>query len=108
MSHETWPPSCTRAQADWGYNTAAEREAAAGVEGVRVIGLKGFCELLRFGLIMEVRVVATCDPIVRAPLGASLMRTRGVPLLATPQVTDGCEPTAEEVAAGVAGAQDEW
>ncbi|PNW73936.1 hypothetical protein CHLRE_13g578900v5 [Chlamydomonas reinhardtii] len=55
--------------ADWGYNTAEERAAAAREPGVRVLGLSEFNELLRFGLVMG--------------------------------VDDGCEPTAEEVEAGV-------
>ncbi|KAG2438890.1 hypothetical protein HYH02_010686 [Chlamydomonas schloesseri] len=55
--------------ADWGYNTAEEREAAAREPGVRVLSLPEFNELLRFGLVMG--------------------------------VDDGCEPTQEEVEAGV-------
>jgi phosphoglycolate phosphatase-like HAD superfamily hydrolase len=40
--------------AGWGYNTEEERAVAARLPGVRVITLKQFCELLRFGIIMEV------------------------------------------------------
>ncbi|KAH7624073.1 hypothetical protein NADE_008885 [Nannochloris sp. 'desiccata'] len=40
--------------AGWGYNTEEERAAAAKLPGVRVITLPQFCELLRFGIIMEV------------------------------------------------------
>jgi hypothetical protein len=40
--------------AAWGYNTEEERAAAANLPGVRVITLPQFCELLRFGIIMEV------------------------------------------------------
>ena len=40
--------------AEWGYNTEDERAAAAELPGVRVITLSQFCELLRFGIIMEV------------------------------------------------------
>jgi hypothetical protein len=40
--------------AAWGYNTEEERAAAAALPGVRVITLPQFCELLRFGIIMEV------------------------------------------------------
>lgn len=52
-----------------GYNTAAERAAAAATPGIRLLSLRGFRELLAFGLAMG--------------------------------VDDGCEPTADEVAAGV-------
>ncbi|KAK9830317.1 hypothetical protein WJX72_010962 [[Myrmecia] bisecta] len=54
--------------ADWGYNTPAELTAAKAA-GLRVIGRPQFCELLKWGLLME--------------------------------VDDGCEPTSDEVAAGV-------
>lgn len=40
--------------AGWGYNTPEERAEAAELPGVRVITLPQFCELLRFGIIMEV------------------------------------------------------
>jgi len=40
--------------AGWGYNTHEERAAAAKLRGVRVITLPQFCELLCFGIIMEV------------------------------------------------------
>lgn len=55
--------------AGWGYCTAQERAAAAAAKGIQVLALPQFCELLKFGLVM--------------------------------QVDDGCEPTADEVAAGV-------
>jgi hypothetical protein len=40
--------------AAWGYNTAEERAAARTLPGVTVIDLPSFCELLRFGIIMNV------------------------------------------------------
>lgn len=55
--------------ADWGYNTEAERAAAAATPGITVLSRPAFIELLKWGLAMG--------------------------------VDDGCEPTAEEVAAGV-------
>lgn len=55
--------------ADWGYNTEAERAAAAATPGITVLSRQAFIELLKWGLAMG--------------------------------VDDGCEPTAEEVAAGV-------
>jgi hypothetical protein len=57
--------------ASWGYCTPDEVESARGVQGVTVLGLKHFTELLRWGLVAG--------------------------------VGDGCEPTDEEVAAGVDG-----
>eukprot|EP00775_Hariotina_reticulata_P003709 gene3709-3972_t len=56
--------------ADWGYNTAAERQAARGMTGIRVLSRPAFIELLKWGIVMG--------------------------------VDDGCEPTAEEVAAALA------
>ena len=53
-----------------GYNTQEERRRAQHMSGVQLLSLTGFCELLRWGIIMG--------------------------------VDDGCEPTMEEVAAGVA------
>jgi len=41
-------------KASWGYNTAQERQDAAAMPGVRVIGLEGFLELLKFGIVMNV------------------------------------------------------
>ena len=41
--------------AGWGYNTEEERAAVAGLPGgVKVLTLPQFCELLRFGIVMEV------------------------------------------------------
>lgn len=40
--------------AGWGYNTAEERERAATLPGVQVIDLESFCELLRWGIVMQV------------------------------------------------------
>jgi hypothetical protein len=48
--------------ADWGYNTPEERQAAAALPGVRVISLPEFCELLRWGIVMQAsRACARCD-----------------------------------------------
>lgn len=55
--------------ADWGYCTEEEKEEARRREGVSVLSLKQFLELLKWGLVMG--------------------------------VDDGCEPTPEEVRAGV-------
>lgn len=41
--------------ADWGYNTAEERAAAAALPGVRLLSRPQFCELLKWGVVMEVR-----------------------------------------------------
>ena len=40
--------------ADWGYNTAEERAAAAALPGVRLLSRPQFCELLKWGVVMEV------------------------------------------------------
>lgn len=40
--------------ADWGYNTPQERAAAAALPGVRLLTRPQFCELLRWGVVMEV------------------------------------------------------
>lgn len=39
--------------ADWGYNTADERAAAAKLPGVRLLSRPQFVELLRWGVVME-------------------------------------------------------
>ena len=43
--------------ADWGYNTAEERAAAARLPGVRLLSRPQFLELLRWGVVMEASVV---------------------------------------------------
>lgn len=40
--------------ADWGYNTATEREMAQNVKGIQVVDLQSFCELLKWGIVMKV------------------------------------------------------
>lgn len=40
--------------ASWGYCTTEEIDRAKGMPGVRVISLEDFCELLRFGIVMNV------------------------------------------------------
>ncbi|KAL4448327.1 hypothetical protein ABPG75_005546 [Micractinium tetrahymenae] len=40
--------------ADWGYNTPEERAAAAALPGVRLLSRPQFCELLKWGVVMEV------------------------------------------------------
>lgn len=40
--------------ADWGYNTAEERAAAARLPGVRLLSRPQFLELLRWGVVMGV------------------------------------------------------
>lgn len=42
--------------ADWGYNTAEERAAAARLPGVRLLSRPQFVELLRWGVVMEASV----------------------------------------------------
>ncbi|KAF8063748.1 hypothetical protein HT031_003605 [Scenedesmus sp. PABB004] len=40
--------------ADWGYNTAAERAAAAAAPGIRLLSRPAFLELLKWGVVMGV------------------------------------------------------
>ncbi|CAL8468778.1 g8319 [Coccomyxa elongata] len=40
--------------ADWGYNTEEERQAAVKCPGIKVLTLPQCCELLKWGIIMEV------------------------------------------------------
>ncbi|KAF5831205.1 hypothetical protein DUNSADRAFT_13463 [Dunaliella salina] len=57
LKHAAARPSLSNMKfylASWGYNTQAEREEAANMKNIRVIGLPAFSELLRFGLVMNV------------------------------------------------------
>ena len=99
--------------ADWGYCTAEERGAAAGLPGVRVLTRPQFLELLRWGVVMEVGgglaraagqgAGGMCGKKCEGWLaGRQRCRTPLQTVTAwrarrCPQVDDGCEPTREEV-----------
>ena len=103
--------------ASWGYCTDEERAAAARLPGVRLLTLPQFCELLRWGVVMGV----SCAWVRALGGGVGSIRRRlagwlgcvgspectpqpGFPAGALPslsQVDDGCEPTEDEVEAGV-------
>lgn len=115
------PSSCKLWLADWGYNTEGERAAAAALPGVRLLSRPQFCELLKWGVVMEVGgwagFVGLAGKGMLAP--STSAPTRGHAHLSSPtcllcppppkpdlllsrlqtQVDDGCEPTPEEVEA---------
>ena len=84
--------------ADWGYNTPDEQAAAAKLPGVRLLSRPQFLELLRWGVVMEASWHGGSVGY-KTPLVVSACMTLMPPCCA--QVDDGCEPTPEEVAAGV-------
>ena len=80
-----------------GYNLPHERAAAAATPGVRLLTLGQGCELLKWGIIMEVGGPG----IFGKSLGA-LLEPNSWDSGAAWQVDDGCEPTKEEVLASIA------
>ncbi|KAI7843756.1 hypothetical protein COHA_002654 [Chlorella ohadii] len=62
--------------ADWGYNTAEERAAAARLPGVRLLSRPQFVELLRWGVIFgDIHLISTINIIIVFLISGLVLKT---------------------------------